>query len=72
MQLGLSYQRVCSDVMCYIGRCRWEAAEKWDRWSYFRSMKDTFFKVGEDDDGYSVKVSKCAAHWTPSFNDFLQ
>jgi hypothetical protein len=35
---------------------RWDAVGKWDRWEYFRSMKNSYFKVGEDDDGYSVKV----------------
>lgn len=35
---------------------QWPADERWDSWSYFRCMKDSYFKVGEDDDGYSVKV----------------
>ena len=35
---------------------QWPANERWGSWSYFRCMKDSYFKVGEDDDGYSVKV----------------
>lgn len=35
----------------------WPAAERWPEWSYLKtSVRDRLFKVGEDDDGYAVKV----------------
>jgi hypothetical protein len=37
----------------------WGAVDKWTSWSFFRSVADRYFKVGEDDDGYSVKVFIC-------------
>ena len=33
----------------------WKAARYWN-FDSFRHIKDRYFKVGEDDDGYSVKV----------------
>ena len=40
----------------------WAATEKWgnsvnDISKHFRNIRERYFKVGEDDDGYSVKVS---------------
>lgn len=35
----------------------WGAVQKWADFRYFRCVNDRYFKVGEDDDGYSVKVS---------------
>lgn len=35
----------------------WPAASCWTSWAYFHCMRDSYFKVGEDDDGYSVKVT---------------
>jgi hypothetical protein len=34
----------------------WAAASRWSSWSEFRRVGERYFKVGEDDDGYSVKV----------------
>lgn len=36
---------------------QWPAHEKW-HFDKFKSVKKRYFKVGEDDDGYSLKVSK--------------
>jgi hypothetical protein len=46
---------------CIISRVpeveEWPAAERWLEWSYLKSsVRDRLFKVGEDDDGYAVKV----------------
>ena len=34
---------------------QWPAHEKWD-FDKFKCVKRRYFKVGEDDDGYSLKV----------------
>jgi hypothetical protein len=48
-------------IPCIISRVpeveEWPAAERWAEWSYLKSsVRDRLFKVGEDDDGYAVKV----------------
>lgn len=35
---------------------KWNADTAWD-WDKFRHVRRRYFKVGEDDDGYSVKVA---------------
>lgn len=37
-------------------RDEWAAAEKWD-FEKFKCVRNRYFKVGEDDDGYSLKVA---------------
>lgn len=36
---------------------KWPAAKKWD-FDLFQSVRKRYFKVGEDDDGYSLKVRR--------------
>ncbi len=51
------YERQCRPVVIVGAMAEWPALQKWN----LRSLKQRFgpekFKIGEDDDGYSVKVA---------------
>ena len=58
-------------IPCIIGGIpfseEWRAQGAWTSWESFRPVRERYFKVGEDDDGYSVKVRAGNVYWSQFF-----